>query len=112
MHLGDHVAAAAVAEQLLQIQLDPPVDACEAACILALCASVAEKDGKLTSEQQKQKAELYANQAMELLRAAIQKGFQDLDRLRSARELAALRSRKDFTEFLAQLEAKEKLHKK
>jgi tetratricopeptide (TPR) repeat protein len=112
MHLGDHAAAAVVAEQILQIGLDPSTDAYEAACILALCASVAEKDDRLTPEQSKQKVELYANQAMKLLREAIQKGFQDLDHLRRDSELAALRSRKDFTEFLAQLEAKEKLHKK
>jgi len=102
--LGDHAAAATAARQFFEIGVDPANDSYAAACLLARCATLAEKDSKLLPKQREQESESYANRAIELLRTALKKGFANVGRLSKDQNLDALRSRKEFKELLVQLE--------
>jgi tetratricopeptide (TPR) repeat protein len=106
LKLGDHAAAAVATEQFLQIGNDPPNDSYVAARFLAQCANLAAKDGKLAQSEREQQSRNYANRAIELLRAAVDTGFGDVNHLRKDEELDVLRARKDFEELLDQVEAK------
>jgi hypothetical protein len=51
-------------------------------------------------------ADQYAARAVELLRRAIENGFQNLEQLKHDPELDALRQRDDFKKLLAELQKK------
>ncbi len=76
------------------------------ACVWAECSSfLAQGKDKPTAEEQaeqKQQADL----AMEALRKAVAAGFRDVERLRTASELNALRGREDFKAVEADLAAR------
>jgi serine/threonine protein kinase/tetratricopeptide (TPR) repeat protein len=112
LQLGDYAGAAAAAEQLLQIGVDPAKTSYMAACFLSRCTTLAEKDSKLEADQRKQKAESYTQKAIAALRVALQNGYKDVEKLRKDEDLDALRARKDFQELVAQLEAKAKSREK
>ena len=80
----------------------------EAAGALALCVSLTAKDATQTPERRDELAEGYADRAMQMLRAAVKKGFQDAGQMKRDANLSPLRSRDDFKELLADLEAKAK----
>jgi hypothetical protein len=60
----------------------------------------------LPEERRRALADEYAGRAVALLRAAVEKGFDDLDRLRKNVELEPLRSRADFHKLVRDLEEK------
>jgi serine/threonine protein kinase/tetratricopeptide (TPR) repeat protein len=104
---GDHAAAAAATARFLDIGVDPVNDPYEVACLLSQCASLAEKDAKLSPKERKQTSESYANRAIQLLGSALNNGFKGLSRFREDRALDPLRSRKEFKDLLAQFPARE-----
>ena len=112
IELGDYAAAAIATNQFLQTRLDPPKDSYVAARLLAQCANLAGRDGKLAQGRRTQESERFANEAMELLLEAIAKGFKDADQLRKDDAFDVLRSRQDFQELLGQLKTEPSPHRK
>jgi serine/threonine protein kinase len=106
--LSEHRAAAVAATQLLEAAVAPASDACNAACYLAYCASLAEKDKRLSDVQRKELTRSYADKAMAALRQAVRNGFNDVARMQKAAGLDALRGRPDFKQLLGELAAKAK----
>jgi tetratricopeptide (TPR) repeat protein len=107
--LGEHAAAARTAEQLASLGVSPATDMYNAACVLALCVPLAAKDTKLPEAERPKQARAYTDRAMELLRQAIAKGYQDIAHLKKDTDLDPLRSREDFKKLLAELEATAKV---
>jgi tetratricopeptide (TPR) repeat protein len=107
LDLKDHAAAAETAGQFLQAAVDPPRDSFTTACLLAGCVRLAERDLLLSEVQRQDLATAYGDRTLAALKQAIDKGFKDVARMSKSPELEPLRSRKDFKELLAELEAKE-----
>jgi ATP/maltotriose-dependent transcriptional regulator MalT len=111
LDLGDHERAAAAIEEFVAAIADlPKGDELDyhAASHLARCAAMAGQDDRLTEANRKQKANDYARRAVERLRAAVRRGFKDLQKIKSDHDLDGLRTREDFQRFLAEVEAKGK----
>ena len=87
---------------------DPANDAYGAACMLAQCMPIVEKDDKLAAPRRQAEMALYADQAMAMLRDAVAKGYKDADRMQTDKDLDPLRAREDFKTVVAELEAKAK----
>jgi hypothetical protein len=79
-------------------------DYCDSARSLACCVSLALKDARLSQSKRQELAEADAGQAVRLLREAIQRGYKDLDSLKTDPALEVLRSRADFQQMLTGLE--------
>jgi hypothetical protein len=60
---------------------------------------------KASQDERDKQAALYAEEAMALLRDAVQKGFNDAGHMKQDKDLDPLRGREDFKKFLAELEA-------
>jgi eukaryotic-like serine/threonine-protein kinase len=108
IELGEHNAAAVAASQLLKGAVDPALDAYDAACFLALCVSLAEKDKQLSDSKRKELAQSYGDKAMAALRQAIRNGYKDAAHMKKDTDLDALRGRDDFKKLLGDLEANPK----
>jgi tetratricopeptide (TPR) repeat protein len=104
LSLCDHTAASATAEQLAQAAVDRIGDNYNAACYLARCVPSAEKDDKLDETERKMLVQRYGERALKLLRQAVQKGFKDVQQLKTDPDLAPLRAREDFQQLVAELE--------
>jgi tetratricopeptide (TPR) repeat protein len=104
LHLGAHADAAAAADQLAERAVDPPNDLYNAACFLARCVPLAEKDGQLPATRQKELARDYADRALAVLRQAVEKGYKDVANMEKDPDLNPLRQRDDFRRLLAGLE--------
>jgi tetratricopeptide (TPR) repeat protein/tRNA A-37 threonylcarbamoyl transferase component Bud32 len=104
LHLGDHAEAAAAADRLAPLAVDPPNDLYNAACFLARCVPLAAKDDKLPEARRQELARDYADRAMTALRQAVARGFKDVAHLKKDRDLDPLRQRDDFQKLLADLE--------
>jgi tetratricopeptide (TPR) repeat protein len=102
--LGDHMAAANAADQLAGIGFQPSTDTYDAACYVARCMPLAEKDMNLPAEQRKVLAQQYADRAMAVLKQAVAKGYKDAGHMKKDSDLDPLRSREDFQKLLAELE--------
>jgi hypothetical protein len=92
------------AEELRDLGWDPAGNAYEAACGLALCIPVVEKDPQADAGRRKQQAQFYGDQALALLRTALAKGYKDAAHMRKDTDLDPLRQRDDFKKLLAELE--------
>src|SRR5262249_45275541 len=79
-------------------------DAFTAACLLAGCVRLAEKDERLSVERRPELADSYAERAVGSLRQAVAKGYKDLEALKKQPDLEPLRSREDFKAVAAALE--------
>jgi hypothetical protein len=101
---GDHAAVAGVAEDWARIQHKSGSDAYKAACFLALCVPLAEKDPRLNETQRKETSQTYAERAMPLLRQAIVEGFKDVTHMKKDSDLDPLRDRDDFKKLVQDLE--------
>ena len=77
MLLGDHVAAAAAAEEVAQTPLELAAGAAFAARSLARCAELAQMDTTLTPAERTAKSADYDERAIAMLRQALSKGFRD-----------------------------------
>jgi serine/threonine-protein kinase len=102
--LGEHTQAAATAEQLARLGWEPADDTYSAACALALCVPLAEKDDRLAATERKERVGVYAERALALLREAVVKGYKDFDHLKKDTDLDPLRARPEFQELLRELE--------
>jgi tetratricopeptide (TPR) repeat protein len=99
--LDDRDAAVAAAGRLRDLGWESPgVHAYDAACALALCVPLANPDGKGGGPR----AGFYADRAMDFLREAVLRGFDDPNQLREDRDLNPLRGRDDFKALLTDLE--------
>ena len=67
-----------------------------AAGLLARCVTLAQRDEKLPVERRDQLARQYEDDALRLLRRAVDEGFSATDELRKASEFQSLRSRDAF----------------
>jgi hypothetical protein len=90
--LGNHAQAAGEANALLEDRTISVERLYDAACVFALSAAAARDEGKLAGS--------YAARAVALLRLAMEKGYKDVEHLRSDPDLASLRSRKDFQQLV------------
>jgi tetratricopeptide (TPR) repeat protein len=101
----DRAAATAAAALLRDLGWDAPaLHAYDAACALALCIPLTDKQGK----ERQERAQFYADRSMELLRDAVGKGFDDPDQLRDDTDLNPLRGRDDFRRLAADLAGRSK----
>jgi hypothetical protein len=72
--------------------------------LLSRCVPLAEKDAKLPEPRRKEVARSYGDRAMEVLRQALAKGYQDGAQLKKDTDLDPLRGRDDFQKLLAELD--------
>jgi serine/threonine-protein kinase len=100
--LGDHAGSALGAAELARRAFQPAIDAYDAACLLARCIPVAQKDAKLPEARRKELTQSYGDQAMAALRQAVANGYKDMDYLRKDKNLDSLRQRDDFQKLLAE----------
>jgi tetratricopeptide (TPR) repeat protein/tRNA A-37 threonylcarbamoyl transferase component Bud32 len=105
---GDQAAAVEAATRVHDLGWDPPGNAYNAACALAMCVPIVETDDKASKEERDRQMQFYAEQAMTMLRDAVAKGFKDAAHMKKDTDLDPLRSRADFQKLLAELEAKAK----
>jgi serine/threonine-protein kinase len=108
LDLGEHAPAAEAAAELARVAFKPADDAYNAACLLARCVPLAEKDAKLSEAKRKELAKSYSDRAMETLRQAIGKGYKDVANLKKDTDLDPLRPRGDFKKLLTEMEQKAK----
>jgi hypothetical protein len=101
---GEHAEAFKSAAQLAEAAVELAKDRYKAACVLAGCVPLAEKDGKLPAAGRQELAKEYADRAIAMLRRAIADGYKDASQMRKEPALDALRDRDDFTKLLADLE--------
>jgi serine/threonine-protein kinase len=103
--LGEHAEAAASADRLAHLDLDPANDLYGAACCLARCLAPAAKDVKLPLARRQALAREYADRSVAALRQAVAKGYRDVAHLRKDPDLDPVRDRDDFKKLLADVEA-------
>jgi len=106
MRKGRHAQAAKGAQELARAHPQQLVVVYNAACLLARCVQVAERDADLSAEERKSAAQHYGDDALKLLRDAGKKGFTTAAQLKMAPDFASLRLRPDFQKLLAELEKK------
>jgi hypothetical protein len=104
LDLGDHAAAADAAGKLARAAVEPAEDAYNAACFLALCVPLAEKDGKLPEAGRQELARGYAGRAVEALRQAVRHGYRDVAQMKKDSDLDPLRRLDEFQKLLRELE--------
>jgi serine/threonine protein kinase len=85
-----------------------PADAYDAAVFLSLCIPIAAEHDKLDARQRAEAAQFYADAAMKLIHEAVNKGYQDVARLKKDINLAPLRQREEFQKIVAALEGQGK----
>ena len=83
-----------------------PADAYDAATFLCWCIPIAAKHDKLDDKQRKEAVQFYGDAAMKLLRAAVSKGYKDVQHIRKDTDLDPLRRREDFKKLVAELNGK------
>jgi serine/threonine-protein kinase len=103
VQLGDPAAAAEAAAQLAQAAVDPAGDVYDAACLLARCVPLAEKDAGLPEAKRQELARSYADRALDALRRAVKSGYKDAARMKKDPALDPLRQRPDFQQLLQDL---------
>jgi tetratricopeptide (TPR) repeat protein len=94
---GEHARAVADANALAAGKGVTGGNLYDLAGVCALAAAAVKEDARLQDR--------YAARAVELLRQAVARGYQDVERLNKDRDLDALRQREDFRRLLAELEA-------
>jgi hypothetical protein len=112
LELGDHGAVALAISQFLKSPVDPHVDPASdtynAACCLARCVPLVEKDKQLPDSKRNELARVYADKALAALRQAIHFGFKDAAHMEKDQDLDPLRNRHDFKKLLMDLGTKAK----
>jgi hypothetical protein len=103
--LQDQASAVRAAQTLRDLGWDPAGNAYDAACALALCIPLVEKDPHADAGRRHQQARFYGDQALAMLRTAVAKGYKDAANLKKDTDLDPLRGRDDFRTLLAEVEA-------
>ena len=96
------------AEKLRDLGWDPAGNAYDAACGLARCIPIVEKDVQADPERPKQQIRFFGDQALAMLRTAIAKGYKNAAHMKKDKNLDPLRQREDFKKLLGELEVKAK----
>jgi eukaryotic-like serine/threonine-protein kinase len=102
--LGEHAEAARVAAELPGIFPTRGPDCVLAAGLLARCIALAENDPRLPPDRRQALSTRYADQAMEILRQGVARGYRDAERL-TRPPFTALQQRADFQGLLGELKA-------
>jgi hypothetical protein len=104
---GDYLASAPEAEALARAESLPGATLYELACIQALNAAHAARDGERPPPEREKRAERYASQAVTLLRRAAAGGFfrepAKVTEMDKESDLSFLRDREDYRRFRAGL---------
>src|SRR5262249_6041516 len=101
-------AAAESAAKMKELAGDEPVQLYNAACAQALCAGAAQEAKGPDAARLSQKC---ADEAMNLLKHAVAKGYHNVAKMKQDQDLSPLRPRDDFKMMLSELESA-KLHNK
>ena len=101
----DQAGAERAAAQLRDLGWDPPGNAYDAACALALCIPVIQTDDKLSKTERGSAVQFYGDGAMNMLKAADAKGWKNAAHMKKVADLDHLRDREDFKKLIAELEA-------
>jgi serine/threonine protein kinase len=101
--LQDQTAALQVAARLRDLGWDPPGNAYDAGCALALCIPVVEKDDKIEPAKRQAAVQFYGDEAMKMLRDAVAKGYKNVEHTKKNPDLDPLRGRPDFQKLLESL---------
>jgi hypothetical protein len=107
-HLGraDHAQVAATVDELERFGFEPAKGPYDAACLLARCTTLVQKDALLAELKRKELAQSYADRAMALLRQSVARGYKDAAHMKKDPDLEPLRARQEFHKLLAKLEGK------
>jgi tetratricopeptide (TPR) repeat protein len=105
---GRHAEAAKAAVGLAAGGKSRPGDAYNAACVLARCVPLAEKDAGLGPAARTAAARRYGDRAIALLRQTARQGVTTAHMLRSDPDLTALRAREDFRALVTEVDGKKK----
>jgi hypothetical protein len=100
-----HAEAVRAAQEYAREFPDDGVVAYNAACYIARCVPLAERDPKLGAEERQKTSDEYGRLAVQQLRQAIQAGYRDVKHMKADSDLDPLRPRQDFRELLAELGA-------
>jgi tetratricopeptide (TPR) repeat protein len=103
--LADHAKAVTIADEIVRFSYQPALDTYGAACLIARCVTLANKDAQLAEAKRKELAESYTQQALAFLHQAVKLGFKDVALMKKDSDLESLRERKEFQKLLADLEA-------
>jgi tetratricopeptide (TPR) repeat protein len=103
--LGDSAAAKQAARRLSDLGWDPPANAYDAACALSLCIPIVQENEKTRQQERDKQAKFYGDQAMDMFREAVARGFENAAHMKQDKDLNPLRGREDFKTLLANLEA-------
>jgi tetratricopeptide (TPR) repeat protein len=104
--LNDSAGALRAVQDIRALGWDPPLDTYHAARSLARCILIAQEIEQLDPAQRQAAVQLYADQAMALLRDAVAKGWTNTAQTKKDTDLDALRQREDFQQLLKELERK------
>ena len=107
--LLDQPAAVRAAERIRDLGWNPPGDAYDAACYLALCIPIVANADTLDAAQRQAAVKLYGDGSMKMLRDAVAAGFKDAEHMKQDKDLDALREREDFKKLLAELQAQKEM---
>jgi tetratricopeptide (TPR) repeat protein len=103
---GEHAKAVAEGKDLLTAKGIDAVVLCELAGIWAIAAAAARKPPNSNADAPGL-ADQYAIRSVDLLRQAVQKGYKDIERLKTDEDLAAIRTSEDFAKLIRELQARE-----
>jgi hypothetical protein len=99
--MGAHDDATKTIGDLVALPPGSGPDRVRAAAFLARCVPLAAADAKLPDVRRAERANAYADRAVELLREAIKRGHRDFESLKTDHDFDVLRSRTDFRGLLA-----------
>jgi serine/threonine-protein kinase len=102
---GDATAAARAALEMYRLL---PEDAYPAACLLARSTAAVVKNAGLPESTRKELAQSYGDQAVKLLREAVEKGLNNLSEIEHNTDLGVLHDRPDYRRLLTELNTKTK----
>jgi serine/threonine protein kinase/tetratricopeptide (TPR) repeat protein len=105
---GNHARATEEANALAAQEGLSPNNLFNITCVFARSSAVAQKDTKLSAADRASVRARYADRAIDFLRQAVGKGFQNAVLLKTDPDLAPLRSREDFQKLTEQVAQKTK----
>jgi hypothetical protein len=103
LELGEHVAAAEAALEVLRVEPAPWQAYHFYGHLLAVCAGLAAKDANLPEARRRELTQTYGAEAVRMLREAITKGWNGAEELHKLPVYNPLRGRADFQQLLREL---------
>jgi hypothetical protein len=90
--------------EIVKLRPDNANELRNGAARLSACISLVGKDLPTLSVEQQAERQSYADQAMDLLRRAVSRGYKNAKSLKEGRDFEPLRSRDDFRALVAEVE--------